>query len=57
MTWKSTLVAAVVMGLVAAAVVWYLERFESARLMTEIHGYLDKIDHFRAEYPDPPAAS
>lgn len=51
-TWKQTLVAAVVMALVAACLVWYLERFNTDKLVAEMQRYLRKQDDFRAEYPD-----
>ena len=47
------MVAALVMALVAAALVWYLERFSTDRLVGEMQKYLRKQDQFRAEYPDP----
>lgn len=31
-SWPRVLVAAVVLGMVAAAIVWYLERFEAERM-------------------------
>ena len=52
-TWKQTIAAALVMALVAAALVWYLERFSTDRLVGEMHRYLRNQDKFRAEYPDP----
>lgn len=42
------LVMAAVLGIVAAAVVWYLERFESRRLHAEVRQYLSRYDEFRA---------
>lgn len=39
---------AVVFGVVAAGVVWYLERFETDRMLGEIQRYLAKVDRFRA---------
>jgi predicted MFS family arabinose efflux permease len=46
--WRQVVVLACVMGLVAAAVVWWLERFEVARLHESFRSYLDKVDAFRA---------
>jgi type II secretory pathway pseudopilin PulG len=51
-TWKSTLIAAIVMGLLAAALVWWLERFSTDRLVSEMQRYLRNHDQFRAEYPE-----
>ena len=52
MTWKQTFAAAVVLALVAAAVVWYLERYNGERMMAQLQAYLRKTDQFRAEYPE-----
>lgn len=41
------LAVAVVFGVVAAAVVWYLERFETERMFRELRSYLAKYDAFR----------
>lgn len=51
-TWKQTIAAAIIMGLLAAALVWYLERFNSERLSAEIKTYLANHDRFNAEYPE-----
>lgn len=48
MTWKQTLALAAIMGLVAAAVVWWLERFEVEKLHEHFRQYLDKVDAFKA---------
>jgi len=55
-TWRQTIVAAMIMGLIAAALVWYLERFNSDRLAAEIRDYLANHDRFNAEYPEKPDA-
>lgn len=47
MTIKHALIMGIALGLTAAAVVWYLERFESQRLHTEISNYLHRYDEFR----------
>lgn len=47
MTWKQTLTFALVLGFTAAAVVWYLERFEVAKLHTELSEYLANHDRFK----------
>ena len=46
-TWKQTLVFAAIMGLVAAGVVWMLERDQINRLHLEVTEYLNKHDAFR----------
>lgn len=46
-TWKHTLLAAVVMGMVAAGLVWWLEHFEVSRLHAEVSDYLAKYDKFK----------
>lgn len=46
MSLKQAVVFGVVFGLIAAAVVWYLERFELNRLHGEINEYLGKRDEF-----------
>lgn len=48
MTIKHAIVFGIIFGLVAAAVVWYLERFELNRLHGEVKQYLDKRDGFEA---------
>jgi type II secretory pathway pseudopilin PulG len=50
-TWKSTLIAAIVMGLLAAALVWWLERFSTDRLVSEMQRYLRRQDEFNDLYP------
>lgn len=47
MTWRQTMVCAVVLGIVAAGVVWGLERFEIQRLHESFRGYLERQDQFR----------
>lgn len=46
-TLAQVIVAAVILGAVAGGVVWYLERFQMAKLHTEMSGYLDKWEQFR----------
>lgn len=41
------MVCAVVLGIVAAGVVWGLERFEIQRLHESFRGYLERQDQFR----------
>ena len=52
MTWRQTFAAALVMALVAAALVWWLERSRVERMMSELHGYLRNQDEFRKQYPE-----
>lgn len=47
MTLRQVLLAAVVLGCVAGAVVWYLERFEANRLHDSFSKYLQKYEEFR----------
>lgn len=47
MTVRQVVLAAAVLGLVAGAVVWYLERFELNRLHGEVRDYLGNYDAFR----------
>lgn len=46
MSLKQAVVFGVVFGLVAAMVVWYLERFELNRLHGEVREYLGNRDKF-----------
>ena len=46
-SWKQTALMAVVMGVVAAGVVWYLERFEVAKMHEEMRSYLERHDAFQ----------
>lgn len=47
MEFKKALIIAIVFGVVAACVVWWLERFELNRLHGEVLGYLKNQDDFR----------
>jgi len=47
MTAKHAVIFGVVFGLIAAGVVWYLERFELNRLHGEVRGYLRNYDSFQ----------
>lgn len=55
-SWKQTLVLAALMGVVAAGVVWFLERFETDRMHAQMREYLEKHEAFRlwtAEHGEP----
>lgn len=47
MSWKQAFAFAVVLGLVAAGAVWFLERFEVAKLHGEVASYLERYDRFK----------
>lgn len=47
MSWRQAFAFALIMGLVAAGAVWFLERFEVAKLHSEIGEHLAKYDRFR----------
>jgi len=47
MTLKQALIIAIVFGLVAAAVVWWLERFEINKFHGEVQDYLQNQGAFR----------
>lgn len=47
MTTRQILLAGLVLGVTAAAVVWWLERFEVERLHAETRNYLERYDEFR----------
>ena len=47
MTGRQLVVFAVILGVTAAAVVWYLERFEIDRGWAKMAEYLAKHDEFR----------
>ena len=47
MSWSRVIVVGLVLGVTAALVVWYLERFEVAKLHGEVGAYLDNYDRFR----------
>ncbi len=46
--WTQVIVTGVVLGVVAAACVWWLERFESGKLHAQVSEYLGK----RAEFDE-----
>lgn len=48
MSWRQAVVFACVMGLIAAAAVWALERDQIGRLHGEVLDYLEKHDRFKA---------
>ena len=45
---RKILLTGLVLGIVAASVVWFLERFEGKRLHNEVREYLERYDEFRA---------
>lgn len=51
-TWRQDLgrilLTGAALGLVAGAVVWFLERFETERLHSEVRSYMENYDAFRA---------
>ncbi len=53
MTWKQTIVAAIVLGAVAGLVVMWLERFEVAKMHDGFRDMLKNHDEFRKLYPEP----
>ena len=50
--WRQTLVAAAVMGLIAAAIVWWLQTDSRERLARQFQEYLEKYDDFRRSFPE-----
>lgn len=46
MTTRNAVIIGLVLGVVCACIVWYLERFESNRLHAEVREYLTKYDEF-----------
>lgn len=47
MTLKQAVAFGIIFGVVAACIVWYLERFELNRLHGEVKDYLSHSDKFR----------
>lgn len=45
--WSQMIMIGLVLGVTAAAVVWWLERFEVSRLHGEISDYLHRYDKFK----------
>ena len=41
MTWRQALTMALVMGMIAAGIVWWLESFERDRLAKDWQGFID----------------
>jgi len=41
---RNAIIAGIILGIVAAGVVWFLERFEVAKLHLEIREYLEASD-------------
>lgn len=47
MNYRQVIATGLILGLTAAVVVWFLERFESQRLHGEVRSYLTNYDAFR----------
>lgn len=53
--WRQTILMAVIVGVVAAAAVWYFGGLEATRFHIEVRDYLKRYDDFRlweAEHGD-----
>jgi type II secretory pathway pseudopilin PulG len=57
MTTKQLILSSLLMALVASAVVWYLQTDSRERLAKQFQLYLERMDQFRAEFPEPPPAT
>lgn len=44
---QQALIAGVILGVVCAGIVWYLERFEAKKLHAEMAEYLERHDQFK----------
>ncbi len=56
-TVRTAIITGVALGVVAAVVVWWLERFELAKLHTEVADYLGSYERFKLwerEHGGPP---
>ncbi len=49
MSTKQVLLSAIVLGLVCAGVVWWLEQFNRDRLIQDFRAQLDKLPTFKGE--------
>jgi len=47
MNYRQTILCAVILGVVAAAVVWYLERFEVEKMHNQVSQYLSHQADFK----------
>lgn len=52
MTNRQMLVSAVVLGFTAALVVWWLERFNRERLISDFHAQLEKLPTWKGQSAD-----
>lgn len=57
MSTKQLVLASLVMAVVAASLVWWLQTDSRERLAKQFQQYLERVDQFRAEFPEPPPAS
>lgn len=48
MTFRHAIVTGIMLGIVAGLVVWYLERFQTDRMFSDMRDYMEKRDDFRA---------
>ena len=53
MTTRQVILAAIVLGLVCAGVVWYLERFNIDRMVSEFRAELDRLPTFNRDSEQP----
>jgi len=51
-SWKQTVVAALILAVVAAGLMWYMERYQGDMLVAKFHEYLRKQDDFRDRFPE-----
>jgi hypothetical protein len=47
MNYRQVILIGLLLGVTAALVVWWLERFEADRLHGEVRTYLERYDEFR----------
>lgn len=47
-TFRHAIVTGIMLGIVAGLVVWYLERFQTDRMFSDMRDYMEKRDDFRA---------
>ena len=54
---RNVILTGAILGLVAGAVVWFLERFEANRLHAQVREYLHRYDEFQDWLKSRPGAS